>query len=316
MKLKKYMFLLALLISYGLQAQEKTITKSFSGITEINLNTASGDCQIVKGSGDKVDVKLVYSYSDDIFEAVFEQEGSVLEIKEKFERNSNSRGSSSWKLTVPENLEININTGSGDIIAKSLALKLKSNSGSGDITLDYISGQVKVNTGSGEFTADSFDGKLKLNTGSGDVDLSNSKGSFSINLGSGDIEATKLTGEFSMNVGSGDIDSKDIVLTGKSSFNAGSGDVRITLSSALKNDISINSGSGNAILDFNGIKVAGDFTMKANKRHGDISAPFDFDEVTEEERGDQIIVKKIAKVGGSNVKINISTGSGRAVVEK
>ena len=313
---KKYVFLFALIISYGLQAQDKTISKSFSDITEINLNTASGDCQIIKTSSNKVDVVLVYSYSDDVFKAVFEKDGDVLNIKEKFQQNSNTRGNSSWKLSVPENMEININTGSGDIKAKSIALNLKSNSGSGDITLDYVSGQIKANTGSGEFSADSFDGKMKINTGSGDVDLSNSKGEFTINLGSGDIEANKLTGEFSMNVGSGDIDTKDIVLTEASSFNAGSGDVRITLSSALKNDISVNSGSGNAILDFNGLKVEGDFTMKANKRHGDISAPFEFDKVTEEENGNQTIIKKTAKVGNSNVKIRIATGSGRAAVEK
>jgi hypothetical protein len=316
MNRNKYMLMLALLVSFSLQAQEKTIKKSFSDVTEINLSTASGDCQIVKSTGNKVEVELVYSYSDDVFEAILEQDGSVLELEEKFQRNTSNNGNSKWTLSVPDNMEIDINSGSGDIKAKSIVLKLKTNTGSGDITLDYASGQIKANTGSGEFSADSFDGNMKINTGSGDVDLTNSKGEFRVNLGSGDIEASKLTGEFSMNVGSGDINTKDIVLTGASSFNAGSGDVRITLDAALKNDISVNSGSGNAILDFNGVKVEGEFTMKANKKNGDISAPFEFDEVTEEDSGNQTIIKKTAKVGSSTVKIKVSTGSGRAVVEK
>ena len=316
MNRNKYMLMLALLVSFSLHAQEKTIKKSFSDVTEINLSTASGDCQIVKSAGNKVEVEIIYSYSDDVFKAILEQDGSVLELKEKFERNTSSNGDSKWKLSVPDNMEIDVNSGSGDIKAKSIALKLKTNTGSGDITLDYASGQIKANTGSGEFSADSFEGSMKINTGSGDVDLSNSKGEFKINLGSGDIEAFKLTGEFSMNVGSGDIDTKDIVLTGASSFNAGSGDVRITLESALKNDISVNSGSGNAILDFNGVKVEGEFTMKANKKNGDISAPFEFDEVTEEDSGNQTIITKTAKIGSSAVKIKVATGSGRAVIEK
>lgn len=316
MNRNKYMLMLALLVSFSLHAQEKNIKKSFSDVTEINLSTASGDCQIIKSTGNKVEVEVVYSYSDDIFKAILEQDGGVLELKEKFERNSNSNGDSKWTLSVPDKMEIDINSGSGNIKAKSIALKLKTNTGSGDITLDYASGEIKANTGSGEFSADSFEGSMKINTGSGDVDLTNSKGEFRINLGSGDIEASKLSGEFSMNVGSGDIDTKDIVLTGASSFNSGSGDVRITLESALKNDISVNSGSGNAILDFNGTKVEGEVTMKANKKNGDISAPFEFDEVTEEGNGNQTIIKKTAKIGSSNVKIKIATGSGRAVIEK
>lgn len=316
MKQKILILVLILAVSVGLQAQEKTINKSFEGVEEIKINTASGDCRIVKGSGNKVEVTLVHSYDDDVFEAIFEQDGSTLNIKEKFKSNTSSHGSSDWKLTVPENMKVNFNTGSGDLDATKLAIDIKSNTGSGDIHLDNVSGKVKVNTGSGETNVDYFDGELTVNTGSGDVDLDDSKGTFKINVGSGDIDANKLTGEFSINVGSGDIDASDLSLTDASSFNSGSGDARVVLKTELKNDISINSGSGNATLDFNGIGIAGDITMKANKKHGDISAPFEFDSVTEEERGDQTIVTKTAKIGSSNVKIKVATGSGRATIEK
>lgn len=313
---KKILALLLIMMgSIGLQAQEKTINKSFQGIKEINLNTASGDCQVVKGVS-SVEVTLVHSYDDDVFEAIFEQDGSTLSLEEKFARSSSSQGSGKWKLVVPENIEINFNTGSGDFSAKSLAIEVKCNSGSGDVKLDDVSGDVKVNTGSGDIDVDTFDGELVVNAGSGDVDLGDSKGTFKINIGSGDIEANKLTGKFSMNVGSGDINASDLTLTAASAFNSGSGDAKVVLKSALKNDISIASGSGNATLDFNGLDIKGDIIMKANKKHGDISAPFEFDSVTEEERGDQIIITKTAKIGNSNIKIKISTGSGRATIEK
>jgi len=314
MNQKILVLILMLAVSIGLHAQEKTINKSFKGVTEIDLNTASGDCQIVKG-GSSVEVTLVYTYDDDEFEPVFAQDGNTLSIKEKFQSGSHS-GSSKWKLLVPDNIKLKFNTGSGDFSAKSIAIEVKTNSGSGDVNLDNVSGKVKVNTGSGETDVEGFDGELKVNTGSGDVDLSSSKGVFKINLGSGDIEASKLTGEFSMNVGSGDIDGSDLRLTAASSFNSGSGDARVILRSELKNDISIASGSGNATLDFNGLGIKGDITMKANKKHGDISAPFEFDSVTEEEQGNQTIVKKTAKIGNSDIKIKVSTGSGRATIEK
>jgi DUF4097 and DUF4098 domain-containing protein YvlB len=316
MKQKLFILVLMMAVSVGLQAQEKTINKSFDGVKEVNINTASGDCRIVKGSGNKVEVTLVHSYDDDVFEAIFEQDGSTLNIKEKFARNTSSHGSSDWKLMVPDNMKVKFNTGSGDLDATKLAIEIKSNTGSGDIHLDNVSGKVKVNTGSGETNVDYFDGELIVNTGSGDVDLDDSKGSFKINVGSGDIDANKLTGDFSINVGSGDIDANDLSLTDASSFNSGSGDARVVLKAELKYDISVNSGSGNATLDFDGSKIAGEVTMKANKKHGDISAPFEFDSVTEEEHGDQTIVKKTAKIGNSDIKIKVTTGSGRATIEK
>ena len=311
---KLLVLIVSMAVSVSLHAQEKTINKSFTGVDEIKLNTGSGDCQIVKG-GSAVEITVVYTYDDDEFEAVFEQDGNSLSLEEKFESGSHS-GSSKWKLVVPDNITIKFNTGSGDFSAKSIAIEIKSNSGSGDVTLDNVSGQVKVNTGSGETDIDAFDGTLKVNAGSGDVDLGNSKGTFAINIGSGDIEASKLTGEFSMNVGSGDIYGNDLSLTEASSFNSGSGNAKVVLKSELKYDISIASGSGNATLDFNGLDIKGEITMKANKKNGDISAPFEFDSVTEEENGNQTTIKKTAKIGNSEVKIKVSTGSGRATIEK
>ena len=315
MNKKNLLLALIMIGSIGLHAQEKTINKSYQGIKEIELNTASGDCELVKGGG-SVEVTLIHSYDDDVFEAIFDQDGSTLSIEEKFRSNSSSHGSSKWKLVVPENIEINFNTGSGNLKAKSLDIEVKSNSGSGDVNLDNVSGDIKVNTGSGDIDVNTFDGELVANAGSGDIDLGDSKGTFKINLGSGDIEANKLTGEFSMNVGSGDIMASDLSLTAASSFNSGSGDAQVVLKSALKNDISIASGSGNATLDFNGLEIQGEITMKANKRHGDISAPFEFDKVSEEEHGSQTIITKTAKIGNSDIKIKVSTGSGRATIEK
>lgn len=305
---------LAIVLSTGLQAQDQSINKSYDGIKKIEINTAGGDCLIEKHNKSNVEVTLKYSYDTDNFEPVFQQKGDVLVLKEKFERNNNSRGSSHWKLKVPENMEVSFNTGSGDLHAKNLSIEIKSNSGSGDVAINNITGDVDVNTGSGDIGVTMYSGTLKVNAGSGDVDFNEAKGDFSVNLGSGDINAMKMQGDFSMNVGSGDIKVKDITFTGSSSFNTGSGSAEIVLTSPLKHDISINSGSGDAVLNFMGVKMSGAFTMKANKRNGEISAPFEFDKVTEEGSGNQTIVKKEAQVGTSNVKINISTGSGHARV--
>lgn len=311
---KLILFSLAFVVGLSIQAQQ-TVKKSFSGIKEIDLSTGSGDIILKKG-GNEVQLELTYTYDDDEYEPEIEQKGDRLILSEEFKGRGSYNGYSKWALTIPNGLEVDVNTGSGDITADNLQIELTSNSGSGDVEGQALSGEITTNAGSGDVNLNDFDGELKVNAGSGNVELDNSNGSFKVNLGSGDVQASDVQGGFSINVGSGDIELDDVIIADRSSFNAGSGDVEVSLAGDLQSDISVNSGSGDAKLDFNGSKLAGEFTMKANKKHGEISAPFTFDKVEEEKSGSQTIVKKTASIGNSDIEINIGTGSGRAIVEK
>ena len=308
-------FVLIALVSHAAMAQ-KTINKEYSGIKEIEISTASGDCDVIKSTNNKVSLELTYSYDDDRFEPVFEQDGDLLILKEKFKKNSSGSGSSNWQLSVPDNIKLTFNSGSGNLDLQGLNLEFSSNTGSGDIDLKNLVGEFSSNSGSGEVRIDGYKGKLKINTGSGDVELTEASGNLNINLGSGDIDASRVDGSVKFNAGSGDITVSEATITASSSVNAGSGDTKVILKSELKANLSLNSGSGNATLDFNGLGVQGVFIMKANKKHGEISAPFDFDSVEEEGQGNQTIVTKKAKIGSSDIEINIGTGSGRASVQK
>ncbi|MEQ8425739.1 MAG: DUF4097 family beta strand repeat-containing protein, partial [Cyclobacteriaceae bacterium] len=172
------------------------------------------------------------------------------------------------------------------------------------------------NTGSGDIDLDRLTGEVKMNTGSGDIEIRNSGGELNVSCGSGDIKIADSKAVFSANTGSGKIVSRTITLDGSSHFNAGSGDVEVVLAASPKFDIAVNCGSGVARLDFNGNKIVGEVVMKANKRNGEIKAPFEFD-TTEEtnEYGDQVIVKKTAIRGNGDVKIAVGTGSGAAVLK-
>jgi len=126
----------------------------------------------------------------------------------------------------------------------------------------------------------------------------------------------RITGALGVNVGSGDITASELNITGSSSFNSGSGDTEVVLASVLNHDISVNSGSGDAVLDFNGNKIEGEIVMKASKRNGRIEAPFSFDKEYEEDKGKQIIMIKEAKIGNKDIRIRVSTGSGTARIIK
>jgi hypothetical protein len=129
---------------------------------------------------------------------------------------------------------------------------------------------------------------------------------------------TTVKGKISANVGSGHITGKDVVLTGRGNFNSGSGDVSIQLASAPAYAISVNSGSGDAVLDFNGNKIEGKVIMTVNKKHGKIVAPFPFDKTEELQDGgdDNVRIQKTAQLGSRDIEIKIGSGSGTAEIRK
>lgn len=316
MKLK--ITLAALLFSTCTIAQDR-ISKEFSDIEKITMTTSSGDCIIRRSNTSKISVELVHFYGDE-YNPIIEKQGNTLRIKEM--DNSRQEGwgwgekSPKWTLTVPDNLSVKFNTGSGDIEVSDLKIELDMNAGSGDVKLANIKGELVSNTGSGDLDIDDFEGDIRTNTGSGDVEMSDAKGDIRMNCGSGDISIRGAEGAISANVGSGEINASNVLIKGESSFNSGSGDVEVALSAAPIADISVNSGSGDAELDYRGNKIEGLITMKANKRNGEIRAPFDFDTSEEIDGYNQTVIKKTKKMGNSPVKINISTGSGTASISE
>ncbi len=303
-----------LAISPLLSAQ--SVDKTFSGVKKIKISTSSGDCIIKKGAGSEVLVSLTYTYSSEKFTPVMEQEGSTLVLKEQFERGSAS-GESTWTLTIPQNMELDFNTGSGSIRGEGLAIELKGNSGSGNVELNNIEGTFRLNSGSGHVVLMNLKGEVSANSGSGNITVDGANAEVKANVGSGNIKIYNATGRFSANSGSGSVKVDKLILTDKSSFNSGSGDVKVVLAASPAHNLSVNSGSGDAIVDFGGNKLEGTVVMTANKKNGEIRAPFNFDKTEEiEDGGNQTRIRKTAKLSEKNIEIKIGTGSGSAVVEK
>lgn len=308
----------------------ETITRSFDEVESISLNTSSGDGIIRKGNGSQVKVTVEHTYDDEIFTAVMEQLGGRLKIREEFSRRPSGWGRSVWTLEVPDDIELKFNTGSGDLQIDDLNIEVRSRTGSGNVTINNVKGDIQAkggsgdieishaagklecSVGSGDIEVDHFTGEMRANAGSGKLTISESSGKFRLNVGSDGINLRNVSGSMRVNVGSGDIDARGIQLTGASTFNSGSGDAGVELASALTHDISINSGSGNATLDFDGNDISGAIEMRANRRNGRIKAPFTFDT----EYFEQDMMVKEVRLGNSDNQIRISTGSGTAGIRK
>ena len=341
----------AILISLAVNAGE-SITRSFTGIQNIKLDTSSGDGIISRSDSDQVTVTLRSTYDEDIFKPIIEQQGSTLRIREKFTSHSHRRGHATWYLAVPDDLDLKFSTGSGDLNIDAVKINLKSSTGSGDVTLKQVTGTVRtsggsgdvdlegvkgdvdisggsgrvvlrnviggvsIDEGSGAIKIDKLKGNLDADTGSGRMEVTNSTGDMRLDSGSGRISLNAVAGALRVNTGSGDIRARALTITGSSDFDTGSGDAAVEINSVLNHDINIDTGSGNATLDFNGNPVAGRIEMRANERHGKISAPIAFDEEFTENRGYDAIMVKQASIGDKDIQITISTGSGTAKLKQ
>ena len=109
-------------------------------------------------------------------------------------------------VNVPPQLAVVLNSGSGDVVAESLA-SLDFHSGSGDLRAYQIAGALTLDLGSGDVDAHGVGSVELRSTGSGDVTVSNVRGDVRAgHAGSGDLHFSGVQGGVSVGtVGSGDV---------------------------------------------------------------------------------------------------------------
>lgn len=147
-------------------------------------------------------------------------------------------------VSVPSQLAVAIRSGSGDVVAASLAA-LDYHSGSGDLKASQIAGPLTLElgsadvdahgvgsvdlhrTGSGDVTVSDVGGEVRADhSGSGDLHFSDVKGNVSVgSVGSGDVRLANIAGDVQVDsIGSGELIVDGV--TGKLDVGAtGSGDV-------------------------------------------------------------------------------------------
>ncbi len=284
--------LVCLLFSGSLYAQ-KEIDKTFDAKKAVKLELALGSCWVKSSNDDKIHVHLEYSYDDESFEAIFRDKGRNLNIKEKFFGNGHD-GYSNWTISLPKDVELDFNSGTGDLNVDKVTAEIDGNTGTGDIEIKNAKGEFDLNSGTGHLDISDSEGEFDLNSGTGDVNIKNSKGNFDANSGTGDVEAY------------------DITIEDEGDFNSGTGDVEVTLPKGDDYDLSLNSGTDDAILDMDGIPIEGYFEFTADSRRGDIVCPVDFDEEEEDWKGNSEVMRKSFTKGKKTPRFFISTGTGKA----
>ena len=182
--------------------QTKKLTLAVDGIENVRMDCGAGFL-VVEGSGNTIEVTAHIeirnvSQSDEkdfierYLELSLEKRGSEAVLISHF-RNDDYFGSdidASIDLTVsvPRNLNLEIEDGSG---------KLK---------VSGMKGNVSIDDGSGSLEVYDVGGNLTIEDGSGDIEVKNIGGNVEVSDGSGSMDIYKINGNVEVTDGSGEID--------------------------------------------------------------------------------------------------------------
>ena len=141
-----------------------------------------------------------------------EREGSQAVLVSKF-KNKLFTGSRVINLTVnvPENIDIDVNDGSGEISIQNITGDIDVDDGSGTIKIDDIRGDIKIDDGSGTLSVRRVEGNVSIDDGSGTIDVAGVSGTVIVDDGSGSIRIEGVGGDVHIkDDGSGSLSIRDV----------------------------------------------------------------------------------------------------------
>lgn len=293
-----FVFLSFMVSAAVMAAPEEKIEKTFSKKDEIRFKLILGDCHLKKSSDGRIHVHLVYSYEPEMsYEPRIEERGDTLYLEEKM-RGKNPKGYSTWTVEVPDDIEIEFKSATGSMAVEGVKLEIDGSTGTGDIKLSQVKGEYDVSTGTGDVEAYDSEGEFELSSGTGNVKIKNCKGNFDASSGTGNVKAEGLT----------------IELDGD--FSSGTGDSEVIFPDGTDFEMTVSSGTNDAILNMNGKQIKGYFEFTCHARKGRIVCPVKFDKEEELEENGQIYFRKSFTQGKDVPKIYIKTGTGNAKLNK
>ena len=269
------------------------IEKAYENKKELRIKFVLGDCELKKSTDDKIHVHLVYTYDEGKFEPKFRERGSVLTLREKF-YGDNPNGYSRWTISVPDGLEIDFESATGDFRVEGISGEMDGSSGTGNMELRKVGGEIDVSSGTGNVELMDSKGEFEASSGTGDVLVENSEGTFDVSSGTGDVEASGIT------------------IIDEGEFSSGTGDVMVTGPKGENFDLSVSSGTDDAVLRMGGLPIQGYFEFTSHARKGRITCPVAFDTEEEYWEGDELYYRKSFAKGNDTTRFYIKTGTGKA----
>ena len=257
-------------------ATQQVQNRLFTPKELIDIQLVSGSCRISAGPADAIHVRVVHRYGPaDKFTATLSEEDNLLRLREEF--FSLARSQTEWTIEAPPQTKFRIHSASGDIILTELTGPIEVESVSGDIKVRGTTGKLALKTATADIDLVNCDGDITAETGSGLIRAQALDGTLHFTTNSGPIKSKDLSGQLSLHSNSGDISAAALHATGPGFFNTTSGDLAIGLAQAPAAEMTLQTVSGDAVLDYGGAPISGNFLFYAQVDRGEIIAPFSFD---------------------------------------
>lgn len=172
---------------FGGELQDKSRSFSVNKGGKLEVTVNSGDIRINVWDRNEVLVKIERDSEDEDNKVNMTQSGNTVRVND----NGSWGGSSDYRITVPNQFNLDLKTTSGDI---SISGK--------------VSGQVTVNTSGGDITSGSIGGNIDANTSGGDIHVGDVSGTADLNTMGGDIYAGIVSGQVKVQTMGGEISIK------------------------------------------------------------------------------------------------------------
>lgn len=250
--MKKSIFLFfVMLISVNINANNEM---SFNQDLSINVSNSNkffadvgaGSLSVRGANVDEIEVKATIHSSnhsskfdsiEDLHDAfdkymvfTLDKQGSTIVLKaiakKKWFSFNSPNISIDLEIIIPQNMNVEIDDGSGKLTVADIDGKLVVDDGSGHMTIKNIGDDVEIDDGSGSLEISHVKGDLHVDDGSGNLIIKNIEGSVYIDDGSGFVNISNVLGDVSIDDGSGSIEINE--LAGR--FNLiddGSGSIRV-----------------------------------------------------------------------------------------
>jgi DUF4097 and DUF4098 domain-containing protein YvlB len=194
------------------------------------------------------------------------KEGDSVRVETKYPKREGGRFwggdrisvSVDYKVWVPDQAAVDLNSVSGDVTVAALGGKAKVTCVSGDVKLAGAAG-AEITLTSGDLTVDDIAGDAFIKAVSGNIEVMKVKGSVEADAVSGDIKLRDVSEAMSVGVKtvSGNVSYVgSIKAGGRYELNAFSGDVRMTIPADSAFDLEANTFNGSIDTDFE-IRVSG-----------------------------------------------------------
>jgi hypothetical protein len=230
---------------------ERTLELETKDLSELIAITGAGTVEIIgSDTADKIIVQADIYTSDDLdYTLSLERKGEMAKLIAEHNTfdgltiNINQGTSIDLVITMPSDMALNLDDGSGDVAISGLKNTIEIDDGSGDLSVDGGS-SLKLEDGSGSLSISNLTGDMQLVDGSGSVYISNIIGDIRLDDGSGSTLIENTQGGVKVSDGSGDLVIKNV--TGEVKVDDGSGDITIDGAGSL---VITESGSGGLRID-------------------------------------------------------------------